>query len=66
MTKIKALRQATGFTQKNFSEYFGISKRTLECWERGQSTPPEYLVELMEYKLRKEGILTGEVKENQE
>ncbi len=63
---VKDLRRAVNFTQKEFSEYFGIPKRTVECWERGQSSPPDYLVKLMEYKLRREGILAGEVKENQE
>lgn len=57
MTNIKDLRQATGFTQKKFSEYFEIPQRTLEKWEAGRSEPTDYLVKLMEYKLRNEGLL---------
>ena len=51
----KDLRKASGMTQKVFSEYFGIPKRTIEDWDRGISSPAEYLLELMEYKLKKEG-----------
>lgn len=52
---IKQLREETGMTQKAFAEYFHIPKRTIENWEGGQNKCPEYLLELMEYKLRKEG-----------
>ena len=41
-------------TQKAFSEYFGIPKRTIEDWERGSRKCPQYLLDLMEYKLTKE------------
>ena len=52
---IKELRQASGMTQKDFSEYFGIPKRTIEDWDRGARKCPEYLIDLIEYKLIKEG-----------
>lgn len=54
---VKELRQASGMTQKAFSEYFGISKRAVEQWEGGQRKCPDYLLELMRYKLEKEGII---------
>ena len=54
---IKNIRKASGMTQKTFAEYFGIPKRTLENWEGGQRECPEYLLELMEYKLKNEGII---------
>lgn len=54
---IKELREASGMTQKGFAEYFNVSRRTVENWECGRNKPPEYLVDLMEYKLRNEGIL---------
>lgn len=50
----KELRQLSGMTQKEFSEYFGIPKRTIEDWDRGVRKCPEYLIALMEYKLIKE------------
>lgn len=54
---IKTLRDVTGMTQKAFAEYFGMSKRAIENWEYGKRECPSYLLELMAYKLRKEGII---------
>ncbi len=51
---IKELRQAAGMTQKAFSEYLGIPKRTIEDWENERRVPPAYVVGLIEYKLRNE------------
>lgn len=56
---IKEMRAASGMTQKAFSEYFGIPKRTIECWEGGQRNCQEYLIELIRYKLEKEGLLSS-------
>ena len=53
----KELRQKSGMTQKEFSEYFGMSKRAVEEWDRGARKCPEYLLNLMEYKLKKENII---------
>lgn len=50
----KELRAASGMTQKTFSEYFGIPLRTIENWERGANKCPQYLLDLMEYKLNNE------------
>lgn len=55
--KVKALRQQAGMTQKAFGEYFSIPRRTLEDWESNQRSCPEYLVQLIEYKLQKEGLI---------
>lgn len=54
---VKQLREMAGMPRKEFSEYFHISTRTIENWECGRTTPPSYLISLMEYKLRNEGIL---------
>lgn len=48
---IKELRTTTGMTQKEFSEYFGIPIRTLQKWETGERTPPDYVVSLIERNL---------------
>lgn len=50
----KDLRQASGLTQAQFSERFEIPKRTIEEWDRGTRTPPEYLLKLIEFKIRHE------------
>lgn len=54
---IKELRARTGMTQQRFADYFKISKRSVESWEGGKRKCPEYLVELIEYKLEKENLL---------
>lgn len=53
----KELRKLSGMTQQAYAEYFGISKRNIEDWERGVAKPTQYLLDLMEYKLRKEKII---------
>lgn len=58
MMTFNELRKASGMTQKEFSEYFGMSKRAVESWEGGARKCPEYLLKLMEYKLTKEGKIT--------
>lgn len=54
---VRELRTATGMTQKVFADYFHIPLRTLQNWEGGQRNAPEYLVKLIEYKLKMEGII---------
>lgn len=51
MNEIKALREATGLTQRAFSELLGIPKRSIENWESGVSNPPEYVVRLIAFYL---------------
>lgn len=51
---IKEMRAASGMTQQAFAEFFGIPKRTIEDWECSRRTPPEYLIKLIEYRLRNE------------
>lgn len=58
MTKtINALRSASGMTQQKFGNYFGIPLRTIQNWEYGVRKCPEYLIELIEYKLKKENLI---------
>ena len=46
---IKELRSCYKLTQKAFSELTGIPKRTIESWEGGQRTPPEWVITLINY-----------------
>ena len=54
---IKELRTACGMTQQAFADYFGMSKRNVENWEGGKNAPPDWVLKLIEYKLRKEGLI---------
>lgn len=53
----RELRKLSGMTQKEYAEYFGISKRAIEDWDRGVNNCAQYLLDLMEYKLKNEGII---------
>lgn len=48
---IKELREQTGMNRRAFSEYTKIPVRTLEDWEAGKRTPPEYIPRLLGYQL---------------
>lgn len=54
---LKELRHSSGMTRNQFCEYFGIPYRTVQDWELGNRSCPGYLLDLMEYKLKNEGIL---------
>lgn len=49
---LKELRESTGMSRKDFSEYTCIPVRTLEDWETARRTPPEYIPRLIAYQLR--------------
>ena len=48
----KALRKAYGLTQAKMSEITGIPARTLQDWENGRRSPAEYMLDLVESKLK--------------
>lgn len=53
----KELCKASGMNQREFGEYFGIPLRTIQNWHEGKRSCPDYLFELMRYKLENEGII---------
>lgn len=56
---IKELRESTGMSRKEFSEHTGIPVRTLEDWEAGRRTPPDYIPRLISYQLKYEELIKG-------
>lgn len=54
---VKELREITGLSQAKFGKYFNIPMRTIQNWEYGVCECPEYLKELMIYKLKNEKIV---------
>lgn len=56
---ILQLRMESGMNRKEFSNYFNIPYRTIENWEHNKAKCPEYLYDLIEYKLDKDGIFKG-------
>lgn len=51
---IKTLIERSGMNLTEFGKYFKIPYRTLQHWVHGERKCPEYLLELMAYKLEKE------------
>ena len=46
------MRTAFGDTQSEFAERYNIPFRTIQNWESGVRKPPEYVVELLEERVR--------------
>lgn len=63
---IKELREKTGLTQTEFGKWLGIPMRTIQNWEGGQRQCPEYVVELIAFRIEHDVTLQkhgGESKE---
>lgn len=57
MISIKEMREKTGFSQQKFGDYLNIPRRTIQDWELGNRKCPDYVAELIEYKLKNEGLI---------
>lgn len=51
LTPIEELRAKTGMTQTEFGKWLGIPMRTIQNWENGQRSAPEYVVELIAFRV---------------
>lgn len=47
MITIREARKQAKLTQKQLSERYNIPHRTLQDWETGKHTPPEYIINLL-------------------
>ena len=56
-SKIRELRESTGMNRKEFCKYFQIPYRTVTEWELDNRHAPEYVLRLMEYYIRNEGLM---------
>lgn len=52
--KIKEIRSLAGLTQQQFSEKYGIPLPTLRHWERGDRKCPQYTLDLLEIRVKKD------------
>ncbi len=59
--RIKEIRKQLGLTQKQFAVDYKIPQGTLENWEQGLSSPPDYLIFLMD-KLMESEVFDGRSK----
>ena len=53
MKTIKEARKAAGLSQQGVTDALGIPRRTLQDWEAGKRTPPEWAEALVVEKLEK-------------
>ena len=51
MIAIQAIRKSTGLSQAKFCAALNIPIRTLQKWETGERECPEYVVELIEFRV---------------
>ena len=65
MMTFKELREQSGMTRTQFAEYFGIPYRTVQDWELDNRKCPDYLLKLMEYRLKNEGLIRADMEKNQ-
>ena len=55
-SRVRALRESTGMNRKQFCEHFRIPYRTVTDWEHDVRHAPDYVVRLLEYQIRMEGL----------
>lgn len=58
-TTIRDIVRDSRMSQRNFAEYLNIPLRTVENWCTGARKCPEYVIELIQYKLENEGIISN-------
>ena len=51
---IEAIRNETGMTRPQFSDWLGMPLRTLQAWEKGTREMPDYVLRLIAYKVHME------------
>lgn len=59
--QIVDIRNEMGLSRKAFSEHFGIPLRTIEDWEAGRRTPPEYIPRLIKYQIEYEKLSSKDI-----
>lgn len=58
--EIREIRKILDFTQKQFSDYYGIPMRTIQHWESGDRKTPNYVKNIITENLRLKGLLKDE------
>ena len=54
--EMKKLRGSTGMNRKEFCEYFMIPYATVTDWELGHRKMPDYVLRMMAYQIKMEGL----------
>lgn len=48
---LRSIRESTGLSQAKFSTALGIPKRSIENWEAGDRECPDYLIDLIRFRV---------------
>ena len=59
---IKEIRASTGLSQSKFCAALTIPLRSLQKWETGDRSCPEYVVELIAYRVQHDPMFTEKVR----
>lgn len=51
---IKEIRSLTGLSQQKFGDKYKIPLRTIQNWEGGVNTPPDYVISLLERAVKED------------
>lgn len=51
MTAFAEMIKKTGMSSSKFAKAYNIPYNTVASWVRGDRNPPDYVVELLEYKI---------------
>lgn len=57
---VREIRALTGFSQVKFCQRYNIPLNTFVRWEQGKREPPDYVVELLEFKVKEDLNMYGE------
>ena len=55
--EIKERREKMGMNRREFSDYYGIPYRTVQDWEAEKRQLPDYLLRLIKYRAKMEGMV---------
>lgn len=58
MTTIREIRDHSGLSRAAFAREYSIPVRTIEDWESGRRTPPEYVVLLLKRVVKEDFATT--------
>ena len=59
----RQIREKSGMSRPEFAKWLGVPYRTMQEWELGRRSMPEYVLRLIAYKVRIEDMLKkGELK----
>ena len=50
----RAIREQSGMSRKDFTDWLGVPYRTMQEWELGRRAMPDYVLRLIAYKVMHE------------